>query len=48
MHLKEIGVNTWNQIDSAQDRDCWRALVNAGPISHIVNWFVICSSNSGK
>ena len=23
------GVNTWNWVDSAQDRDYWRALVNA-------------------
>jgi hypothetical protein len=28
MDLKEIGTNTRNWIDSAQDRDCWRALVN--------------------
>jgi hypothetical protein len=26
--LKEIGINTRNWVDSAQDRDCWRALVN--------------------
>ena len=29
MDLKEIGSNTRNWIDSAQDRDYWRALVNA-------------------
>jgi hypothetical protein len=29
MDLKEIGVNTRNWIDSAQDRDYWRDLVNA-------------------
>ena len=29
MDLKEIGINTSNWIDSAQDTDCWRALVNA-------------------
>ena len=29
MDLKEIGVNTRNLVDSAQDRDYWRALVNA-------------------
>ena len=28
MDLKEIDVNTRNWIDSAQDRDYWRALVN--------------------
>ena len=25
----EIGINAWNWVDSAQDRDYWRALVNA-------------------
>ena len=29
MNFKEIGINTWNWVDSAQDRDYWRALVNA-------------------
>ena len=29
MDLKEIGVNTMNRIDSAEDRDYWRALVHA-------------------
>ena len=29
MDLKEIGINTRNWIDSAQDRNYWRALVNA-------------------
>ena len=28
MDLKEIGVNTRNLVDSSQDRDYWRALVN--------------------
>ena len=28
--LKEIGINTRNWVDSAQDRLYWRALVNAG------------------
>ena len=27
--LKEIGINTKNWIDSAKDRDYWRAPVNA-------------------
>ena len=30
MYFKEIGINTRNWVDSAQDRDYWRALVNAG------------------
>ena len=29
MDCKEIGINTRNWIDSATDRDYWRALVNA-------------------
>ena len=29
MYLKEIGINVRNWVDSAQDRDYWRALVNA-------------------
>ena len=29
MHLKETGINTRNYVDLAQDRDYWRALVNA-------------------
>ena len=28
MDLKEIGINTRNWVDSAQDRDYWRILVN--------------------
>jgi hypothetical protein len=28
MDLSEIGTNTWNWVDWAQDRDYWRALVN--------------------
>ena len=29
MNLKEIGIHTRNLVDSLQDRDYWRALVNA-------------------
>ena len=29
MDLEKIGINTSNWVDSAQDRDYWRALVNA-------------------
>jgi hypothetical protein len=29
MDFKEIGINMRNWVDSAQDRDYWRALVNA-------------------
>jgi hypothetical protein len=41
--LKEIGINTRNLVDSSQDRDYWRALVNAalnlGSIGHGVSYF---------
>ena len=42
MNLEEIGINAGNWVDSAQDRDCRRALVNAawnlpGSISHGVS-----------
>ena len=29
MDLEEIGINAGNWVDSTQDRDYWRALVNA-------------------
>ena len=29
MDLKEVGINRRNWVDSAQDRNYWRALVNA-------------------
>ena len=29
MDLTQIGINTRNWVDSAQDRNYWRALVNA-------------------
>ena len=29
MDLEEIGINAGNWVDSAQERDYWRALVNA-------------------
>jgi hypothetical protein len=29
MELKEIDINTRNWVNSAQDRDYWRALVNS-------------------
>ena len=29
MEIKEIGINTRNWVDTTQDRDYWRALVNA-------------------
>ena len=28
MDLEEIGINAGNRVDSAQDRNYWRALVN--------------------
>ena len=29
MDLEEMGINAGNWVDSAQDKDCWRAFVNA-------------------
>ena len=29
MDLEEIRINSWNFVDSAQDKDYWRALLNA-------------------
>ena len=29
MDLEEIGINAGNYVDSAQDRDNWKALANA-------------------
>ena len=29
MYLKEIGINTRNWVDLAEDKDYWKALVNA-------------------
>ena len=30
--IKEIGANVMSWVDSAQDKDCWRALINAANI----------------
>jgi hypothetical protein len=35
MGLKEIGINTRNWFDSAQDRDYWRALANVALNLHV-------------
>ena len=38
MDLKEIGINAGNCVDSAQDRNYWRALMEPpGSISHGVS-----------
>ena len=42
MDLKEIGIDTRNWVDSAQDWDYWRALVNAALyLSKLANWLVV-------
>jgi hypothetical protein len=33
--LKEIGISTRNWVDSAQNRDCWRVLVNVALILRV-------------
>ena len=35
MDFKEIGIDTRSWVDSAQDRDYWRALVNAAFILRV-------------
>ena len=35
MDLKEIGINMRNWVDSAQDRDYWRTLVNVAFILRV-------------
>ena len=48
MDLKEMGINTRNWVDSAEDRDYWRALVNqilnlrvpyAMELVYCISWF---------
>ena len=45
--LEDIVMNAGNWVDSAQDRDCWRALVNAAlnlrvPYAmELVSWLVL-------
>ena len=41
MDLKEIGINSKNWVDAAQDRDYWRALVNAALNLHGVSYCFI-------
>ena len=36
MDLEEIGINTGNWVDSAQDRNYWRALLNAVLNFHVL------------
>ena len=37
MDRKQIGINTRNSVDSAQERDYWRALVNATQTMELVS-----------
>ena len=44
MDLKEIGINTRNWVDLAQDKDYWRALVNAElnlQVPHRIEFIII-------
>jgi hypothetical protein len=38
MDLKEIGINTRNWVDSAEDRGYWRAFLNEAKISRDITW----------
>ena len=40
MDFEEIDINTGNWVDSAQDTDYWKVLVNAGFISYEVSQLV--------
>ena len=40
MDLEEIGINAGNWVDSAQDRNYWKALVNAALNSHGVSYHI--------
>ena len=35
MDLKEIGIDTWNWVDSTQDRDYWRTILNVALILRV-------------
>ena len=53
MDLKEIGINARNWIDLTQDRDYWRALVNAVLILRVSQSMVLViisklRTNTGK
>ena len=39
MDLEEIGIDTGNWVDSVQDRNYWRALVNANNNANILKSF---------
>ena len=39
MGIKEIGINTRNWVDSAQDREYWKALA-PGSVIHGIGWLV--------
>ena len=38
INFKEMGINTRTMVDSAQPTDYWRALLNAGSLSHGVSY----------
>ena len=42
MDLKEIGIDTRNWVDSAQDSDSWRAVVGLGDVG------VMCSPRDSR
>ena len=47
MDLKEIGINTKNWVDSAQDKDYWRVLVNEAWYLR-VPWGQLVNTNTNK
>jgi hypothetical protein len=47
MDIKEICINTRNWVDSAQDRDYWRILVNAALNLRVPQVMELDSNNLG-
>ena len=47
MDLKEISISTRSCVDSAQDRDYWRALLTSQLLRHGTAIFILQDNNAG-